>query len=69
MIPHRWDPKLFWDESDWQALCKRCHGQKTGGENRWKEYRYLIKKSFFVDLLIGFHYTEFVSTYFIYNVN
>jgi 5-methylcytosine-specific restriction endonuclease McrA len=20
---------LFWDKTNWQALCKRCHDQKT----------------------------------------
>lgn len=23
--PHRGDSKLFWDSSNWQALCKHCH--------------------------------------------
>ena len=38
--PHRGDPKLFWDEGNWQALCKRCHDRKTMTEDRWMEYRY-----------------------------
>jgi len=25
IIPHGGDPKLFWDRSNWQPLCKRCH--------------------------------------------
>ena len=25
IIPHRGDQALFWDESNWQSLCKRCH--------------------------------------------
>ncbi|MBN50048.1 MAG: HNH endonuclease [Spongiibacteraceae bacterium] len=25
IIPHRNDMKLFWDTSNWQALCKSCH--------------------------------------------
>ena len=25
VIPHRGDWRLFWDESNWQALCKHCH--------------------------------------------
>ena len=33
IIPHRGDPHLMWDESNWQALCKPCptarHGRKT----------------------------------------
>lgn len=24
-IPHRGDTKLFWDKSNWQSLCRRCH--------------------------------------------
>lgn len=27
--PHRGDMVLFWLRSNWQALCKRCHDQKT----------------------------------------
>ena len=30
IIPHRGDPVLFWDESNWQPLCRDCHGEKTG---------------------------------------
>ena len=28
VVPHRGDEKLFWDRSNWRALCKRCHDQK-----------------------------------------
>lgn len=28
--PHRGDNALFWDRSNWQALCKPCHDRKTG---------------------------------------
>jgi 5-methylcytosine-specific restriction enzyme A len=36
VVPHRGDQQLFWDESNWQALCDftsphDCHGKKTGG--------------------------------------
>lgn len=27
--PHRGDPVLFWDKSNWQPLCKYHHDQKT----------------------------------------
>ena len=27
--PHRGDTELFWDESNWQSLCKQCHDRKT----------------------------------------
>lgn len=30
IIPHRGDKRLFWDRRNWQALCKDCHGYKTG---------------------------------------
>ena len=38
--PHRGDKILFWDERNWQALCKRCHDKKTMTEDRYKEYKY-----------------------------
>jgi len=33
IIPHKGDMNLFWDESNWQALCKTCHDRKTVIEN------------------------------------
>lgn len=38
-VPHKGDHKLFWDRSNWQALCFSCHNCKTalndgGGYNR-----------------------------------
>ena len=30
IVPHRGDPVLMWDESNWRVLCKRCHDRKTG---------------------------------------
>jgi 5-methylcytosine-specific restriction protein A len=39
-IPHRGDPVLFWDEANWQGLCRKCHGVKTAaevlGRGTWK---------------------------------
>jgi 5-methylcytosine-specific restriction protein A len=29
IVPHRGDMRLFWDKSNHQALCKRCHDRKT----------------------------------------
>lgn len=29
IVPHRGNPKLMWDEHNFQALCKRCHDNKT----------------------------------------
>ena len=40
ITPHRGDSKLFWDESNWQPLCKNCHDYKTGTEDRWIRYEY-----------------------------
>ena len=40
IIPHRGDPHLMWDESNWQALCKSCHDHKTWTEDRNPVYRY-----------------------------
>jgi 5-methylcytosine-specific restriction protein A len=31
-VPHRGDQKLFWDESNWQAMCKPHHDAKTQAE-------------------------------------
>lgn len=38
--PHRGDPILFWDESNWQSLCKACHDKKTWNEDANPEYHY-----------------------------
>jgi len=33
---HKGDKKLFWDRTNWQPLCKRCHDIKTAKEDgRW----------------------------------
>lgn len=31
--PHKGDQELFWDQSNWQALCKPCHSRKTATED------------------------------------
>jgi 5-methylcytosine-specific restriction protein A len=38
--PHRGDAELFWDETNWQPLCKSCHDHKTMTEDRNIEYKY-----------------------------
>ena len=38
--PHRGDRELFWDQSNWQALCKACHDRKTGLEDSRPTYQY-----------------------------
>jgi 5-methylcytosine-specific restriction protein A len=35
VVPHRGDPVLFWGETNWAALCKRCHDRKTARDGRW----------------------------------
>ena len=30
IVPHRGDAALFWDQANWQPLCKPCHDKKTG---------------------------------------
>lgn len=40
IIPHRGDKVLFWDESNWQSLCKRCHDRKTRTQEQYQEYTY-----------------------------
>ena len=40
IIPHRGDEKLFWDQENWQGLCKRCHDQKTRCEDQTPMYHY-----------------------------
>lgn len=27
-VPHKGDPALFWDRSNWQSLCKHCHDSR-----------------------------------------
>ena len=38
--PHRGDPVLFWDEKNWQSLCKPCHDKKTWNEDNKPTYRF-----------------------------
>lgn len=38
--PHRGDPVLFWDEENWQSLCKPCHDKKTGREDSKPSYHF-----------------------------
>jgi 5-methylcytosine-specific restriction protein A len=33
ITPHKGNRELFWDESNWQALCKSCHDRKTAKED------------------------------------
>ena len=36
--PHRGDRDLFWDMSNWQALCHSCHSKKTAREDLHPKY-------------------------------
>lgn len=40
IVPHRGDRKLFWDQNNWQPLCKRCHDKKTGKEEKNPFYHF-----------------------------
>ena len=40
IVPHRGDPELFGDRSNWQPLCKHHHDVKTMTEDRNMEYKY-----------------------------
>ena len=40
ITPHRGDRKLFWDQGNWQALCKLCHDRKTMTADRLQKYKY-----------------------------
>ena len=40
IIPHRGDRILFWDQNNWQPLCKPCHDRKTGEEDSRPTYRF-----------------------------
>ena len=40
IVPHRGDMKLFWDESNWQALCHSCHSKKTRRSDQNPVYHY-----------------------------
>lgn len=40
IVPHRGDPHLFWDEGNWQSLCKSCHDTKTMTEDRYQDFKY-----------------------------
>jgi len=40
IVPHRGDQRLFWDESNWQALCHRHHSIKTRSEDHNPSYHY-----------------------------
>ena len=34
IIPHKGDPTLFWDPSNWQPLCKSHHSRDKQAEER-----------------------------------
>ena len=40
IVPHRGDQQLFWNESNWQPLCKSCHDTKTMTKDRYQNFRY-----------------------------
>ena len=32
VLPHRGDESSFWDRTNWQSLCVRCHNAKSAKE-------------------------------------
>ncbi|RKJ07590.1 HNH endonuclease, partial [Butyricicoccus sp. 1XD8-22] len=38
--PHQGDQSLFWNENNWQPLCKRCHDRKTRTEDQYPVYTF-----------------------------
>ena len=30
IIQHSGDQRLFWNQTNWESLCKECHDKKTG---------------------------------------
>ncbi|MBB4067171.1 HNH endonuclease signature motif containing protein [Gellertiella hungarica] len=34
ITPHKGDPRLFWDRTNWQALCARCHNSRKQKQER-----------------------------------
>ena len=39
VIPHKGDDRLFWDQTNWQALCKPCHDRDKQALERGKPDR------------------------------
>lgn len=37
-IPHKGDPKLFWNRRNWQPLCQRCGAHKSAVEAGGRAY-------------------------------
>ena len=40
VTPHRGNQKLFWNEGNWQPLCKSCHDRKSMTEDHNPIYGY-----------------------------
>lgn len=33
VVAHKGNSRLFWDQGNWQSLCKKCHDSKTANNN------------------------------------
>ena len=42
IVPHRGDPALFWDRTNWQGLCKSHHSRDKQAEERGGRTRIAI---------------------------
>lgn len=50
IVPYRGDQKLFWDQTNWQALCKKCHDHKTRTKDQTptycEEHRKMVERNY-----------------------
>jgi 5-methylcytosine-specific restriction protein A len=38
--PYRGDKVLFWNEGNWQSLCRKCHDRKTRTRDQLQSYKF-----------------------------
>ena len=38
IVPHRGQPRLYWERTNWQGLCVHCHGVKTATETLHRDH-------------------------------
>ena len=42
IVPHRGNTDIFWDQSNWQSLCRECHDTKTMQEVNSRRRRAVV---------------------------